>query len=246
MQEIMILGTFHFKSAGNRDQFKFKSYILSDQRQQEVLKLVKVLAHFKPTKIAVEDTQECSDQLWEEYQAYLHREKELGISEVYQLGFRLAEHMGHDRLHCVDWNMAVPGVGSVFQWMADHPSEHVEELNLHNKERFNQEQQHMEDSTLLEHFIYMNRPEHCAAGHQTYLEFAKLDDGPWPVGAGWVGQYWYYRNLRIWKNTTALFQEPDERVLLLIGAGHVHLLSQFFREAGQVSVVDTVKVLSKN
>lgn len=49
MQEIMILGTFHFKSAGNRDQFKFKSDILSNQRQQEVLKLVEVLAHFKPT-----------------------------------------------------------------------------------------------------------------------------------------------------------------------------------------------------
>lgn len=63
------------------------------------------------------------------------------------------------------------------------------------------------------------------------------------MGAGWVGQYWYYRNLRIWKNTMELFREPDERVLLLVGAAHVHLLSQFFREAGQVSVADTVKAL---
>lgn len=246
MQEIMILGTFHFKTAGNRDQFKLKSDMLSDQRQREVLELVDVLARFRPTKIAVEDTQDCSEQLREEYQAYLRGEKELGASEIYQLGFRLAKRLGHRELHCVDWNEAVPGVGSVFQWMADNPSEHVEELNRRSSESFEQEQRHLEDFTLLEHFIYMNQPERRAADHRSYLEFARLDEGPWPVGAGWVGQYWYYRNLRIWKNTTALFREPDERVLLLIGAAHVHLLSQFFREAGQVSVVDTVKALGGN
>lgn len=243
MREIMILGTFHFRTAGNADRFKLSSDILSEQRQREVLEMVDVLARFRPTKIAVECPTEDSGELRQAYRAYLNGEKELGVSEIYQLGFRLAERLGHEGLHCVDWNQAVPGVGSVFQWMAENPSEHVEELDRLSEERYDQEQQHLDDSTLLEHFIYMNQPERRAADHRSYLEFARLDDGPWPVGAGWVGQYWYYRNLRIWKNTMELFLEPDERVLLLIGAAHVHLLSQFFREAGQVSVADTVKSL---
>lgn len=246
MQEIMILGTFHFKTAGNRDQFKLNSDILSDQRQREVLELVDVLERFAPTKIAVEHPQEEGGELQKKYRAYLDGGKEPGVGEIYQLGFRLAKRLGHDKLHCVDWNEAVPGVGSVFQWMAENPSEHVEELNRRSKESYERGQRHLEDSTLLEHFIYMNQPERCAEDHRSYLEFARLDEGPWPVGAGWVGQYWYYRNLRIWKNTAELFREPDERVLLLIGAAHVHLLSQFFREAGQVSVADTVKALGGN
>lgn len=179
-----------------------------------------------------------------QYQAYVRGEAELELEEVQQIAFRLAKRMGHGQLHCVDWNEAVPDVGSVFQWMSEHPSERVEELDRRAQAANAREQEHLENSTLLEHFILMNQPGRALEDHRAYLDYALLGDAQDPVGAKWVAQYWYYRNLRIWKNVTELFQDSDERVLLLIGAGHLHYLRQIFSDAGTVRLVDTAGFLS--
>lgn len=243
MYELMILGTFHFHSPDNGDRFHSKAEI--PERRQEVLQVVDALEQFRPAKIAVEHKPESSAGLLRQYQAYVRGEAELGAGEVQQIGFRLAKRLGHSQLHCVDWNEAVPHVGSVFQWMSEHPSEHIEELDRRAKAASARRQEHLENSTLLEHFIFLNQPDQVQEDHRAYLDYALLGDEQEPAGAKWVAQYWYYRNLRIWKNVTELFQQPDERVLLLIGAGHLHYLRQIFSDAGTVRVVDTANFLSQ-
>lgn len=243
MFELMILGTFHFHSPDNGD--KFHSTAAIPERQQEILEVVDILERFRPTKIAIERKPERSAGLLEQYQAYVRGEAELAPGEEQQIAFRLAKRLGHRQLHCVDWNEAVPHVGSVFQWMSEHPSKHIEELDRQAETANAREQEHLENSTLLEHFIFLNQPNWALEDHRSYLDYALLGDEQDPVGAKWVAQYWYYRNLRIWKNVTELFQAPDEKVLLLIGAGHLHYLRQIFSDAGMVRLVDTAGFLSK-
>lgn len=242
MHELMILGTFHFHSPDNGDRFHSAAAI--PERQQEILDVVEILERFCPTKIAVEHKPEFSAKLLEQYQAYVRGETGLGPGEVQQIAFRLAKRLEHRQLYCVDWNEAVPYVGSVFQWMSEHTSEHIEELDRRAETVYAREQEHLANSTLLEHFILLNQPSRALEDHKSYLDYALLGDEQDPAGAKWVAQYWYYRNLRIWKNVTELFQDPDEKILLLIGAGHLHYLRQIFSDAGTVRMVDTVDFLS--
>lgn len=245
MQKVMILGTFHFHSPDNGDRFHPEADILSPRRQREVLRVVEALEAFQPTKIAVERKPEHSGELLRQYQGYAQGGAELAAGEVQQIAFRLAKRLGHEQLYCVDWNEAVPHVGSIFQWMADHPCARIQELDGRAEASHAEEQSHLASSTLLEHFILLNQPARALEDHRAYLNYALLGDAQDPAGAQWVAQYWYYRNLRIWKNVMELFQAPEERVLLLIGAGHLHYLRQTFSDAGQVQVVDAADFLAR-
>lgn len=100
--QIMLLGTFHFKDRG-LDAYKPQDAdILSPQRQQEVAEVLDCLVQFQPTKIAIERHLEQQVEIDQEYQAYRRREFQLLGDEIYQLGFRLAERLGHSQVYCVN------------------------------------------------------------------------------------------------------------------------------------------------
>lgn len=62
------------------------------------------------------------------------------------------------------------------------------------------------------------------------------------IGADLVGE-WYKRNLRTYANIWRAVEAGDERVIVLIGQGHVWSLRTFFRENPDFEVVPAEKVL---
>lgn len=62
------------------------------------------------------------------------------------------------------------------------------------------------------------------------------------IGADLVGE-WYKRNLRIYANLWRAVEEGDDRVVLLIGQGHVWTLRTFLRENPDFEVVPVDEVL---
>lgn len=62
------------------------------------------------------------------------------------------------------------------------------------------------------------------------------------VGADLVGE-WYKRNLRTYANLWRAAEEGDDRVVLLIGQGHVRTLRTFLRENPEFEVVPVDEVL---
>ena len=54
---------------------------------------------------------------------------------------------------------------------------------------------------------------------------------------------WHNRNIRIYSNVARLIRSPEEKVLLLIGAGHVPILKAQFSAAPFVKLVDVSEVL---
>lgn len=245
MKEILILGVFHFQTAGNRDRFHTESDMLSPRRQKELEEVLAALERFWPTKIAVERSPQTGGALGAEYQAYVRGQGELAVDEIQQIGFRLGKRLGHSQLYCVDWNEAVPNVGSVFQWMADHPSARIDRMNQEAEKRSADDQAYFDRSTVGEYLAMLNSQDWIETNHRSYLDYALLGDEEDSTGAQWVAQYWYYRNLRIWKNVMGLFQNPEEKVLLLIGAGHLHYLRQLFQEHGEVRLIDGAEVLRR-
>jgi hypothetical protein len=54
---------------------------------------------------------------------------------------------------------------------------------------------------------------------------------------------WYERNLKIFTNLTRVIESGDDRVLVIIGSGHVKLLRQFLEESGGYTLEKPAKYL---
>lgn len=103
--EVLTLGIFHFNFP-NRDVIKTDAAdqidVLEPKYKKEIEDIVKRIAEFKPTIIAIE--RELSEQTEYDslYNKYLQGEYQLSRSEDKQIGFRLAKVLGLKKLYCVD------------------------------------------------------------------------------------------------------------------------------------------------
>lgn len=225
---ILLLGTFHFSDAG-LDSYKpeFDVDVLSEERQREVEEVVELLAAYRPTKIALEWGPQHRAEVDEQYHAYVNGEFELTRSEVHQLGYRLAAKLGHERVWLVDAKRRFyePWVDPD-EYAAEHGQEHL--VNDGWYERYEQvwreEDRTKTERTLRETLRKINRPERILRSHGVYLvgNFEVGDEDEYPgVDAKTA---WYNRNLRIFANLQRITEREDERILLIIGHGHVPIL----------------------
>ena len=97
---------------------------------------------------------------------------------------------------------------------------------------------------LIDTFIAMNDPERLIAGHGHYLlgGIALGDDDEYP-GADHVTGWWYNRNLRIFANIRRI-AEPGDRILVIIGAGHVPILRHAFRASPEFRLIEVADILA--
>lgn len=229
--ELLLLGVFHFADPG-LDGYKprFSIDVKSAERQREIAGVVSLLERFQPTKIAVEwpaSDQASADSL---YRAYRSGDYQLGTNEVYQLGFRLARRLGHARVYAVD----APGRAPVTE---DEARTQAASLGFNIDSALKADPWEprygllyaYEDSLktvtpLRNYLLYLNDPERIRIGHGHYLV------GPFKLArrGNYVGvddmSRWYNRNLRIFSNLQQLTDSPEERVLVIIGAGHLPIL----------------------
>ena len=78
--------------------------------------------------------------------------------------------------------------------------------------------------TVLETLLYMNADAKVAEDMGYYFRYAHFGEaGDWP-GAELLAS-WYRRNIRIFSNIAQL-AGPDERILVIYGAGHLGWLRQ--------------------
>lgn len=240
--ELLILGTFHFNDAG-LDDYKPKHQvdILSESRQQELLKVLEVLQKYQPTKIAVEVQKERQPWLDSLYTAYLDGKFELKSNEIYQIGFRMGKLMKHKRIYAIDagargyldtlTSAAHTSKQDYFtqQWsIRNRQADSLMHLAFYNL--YAHDDSLKTTTTLLDFLRYQNSTERLRLGHGHYLigsfKMGKDKEYYGPDNAIW----WYSRNSRIFHNLLQIQEIGKDKVLLLIGAGHVPILN-FLAEA---------------
>lgn len=74
-----------------------------------------------------------------------------------------------------------------------------------------------------------------------YMHIARIGRGSDYVGIDWM-RWWYQRNLILFANLADISSSND-RVLLIIGAAHVHLVAQFLKESGLFEIVSVGEFL---
>lgn len=234
---VFLVGSFHFEYY-NLDAIavaKDKQVdILSQQKQQEMARLVAYIAQYKPTKIVVEARN--SAKLGQRYRSYKAGKTALKRDETDQIAFRLAKQFNLDTLYAVDASaiddemMASADsvafkkyLGDVFR---DYDFRSDDTLTKRYVNYFNYETALSAQLPLLDYFAFTNSPKVLSREYGAYLT-GDFKLGTYR-GADALALYWYDRNLRIFRNIQRVTTSAQDRILVLFGRGHISLLNQLF------------------
>ncbi len=221
--QVMVLGVFHMANPG-RDIFNLKvDDVLTEKRQKEIAETVAALAKFRPTKIAIEsDPGGKRPQL---YQDYLEGKYTLTRNEIDQLGFRLAKELGHKQIYPIDVDGEFPfdkvqefakkngKQAALDEWMAKIPK------------ILEKDSETLKNGTISDLLLAMNQEQRVREDEEAYMDFAQFADGKEFPGPDLLAE-WYRRNARIFSNIRSLISSPEERVLVIYGAGHLYWLQR--------------------
>lgn len=218
--EILILGTYHMASSGNHVHDFEVDDVLSDARQREIRELIDVLRRFRPTRVAVE-AEVGSRVLAERYASYLAGEYTLSANETEQVGFRLARELGHDAVYGVDVDGEFPHYRVLNYARANGRAAEFDSLQASARARVQGEADFLRTHTILETLDLMNADSTVARAvgeyYRVYLPFGER----WEYAGPALLSRWYERNIRIYMHIRDLVTTPDDRILVVYGAGHL-------------------------
>jgi len=255
--DVMLLGTFHFDDAGLDDYKPRFPWNPAEQRHQaEIEDVVARLARFRPTRVAVEWPIERQAGLDSAYGAFIAGRAPMRANERQQLGFRLARLLGHTRVFAVDASARsyTPDMSE------DEFNRRAAELIAGADRAVLGRQQDLEaryrrlaeadDSLkttmpLREYLVRRNDPRTVLTNHGQYLI------GGFYLGRGddYLGPdartRWFNRNLRIFHNIQRITASPDERILVIIGAGHIPMLRHAAEASPEYRLVEVSEYLGR-
>lgn len=252
---LVILGSFHMEGSSEDLVSHSPADVTTPRRQAEIQALVAALAAFQPTKVAIESSR-TSTHWNDRYAEWRKARGALGANEIEQVGFRLADAAGLARLSPVDYPMWMDGTTAaerhepkpaIAAAPAPSPAPAVEadtELSAAIRRQLEADNARLAAGTIADFLAYLNSPARAVVNHR------------WDVmtnlapGAG-TSMYettdyatnWYKRNLRIYTNLVDI-AGPGERILLLIGAGHAHLLGQLAADDTRFCVTPVARLLA--
>lgn len=234
---VFVLGTDHLDNPNNGDMFMSRTENLhSEKRQSEIRHVVDCLKKFSPTKIALEVLTKDQRRLNENYQSFLNGNLKLTSNERHQFGFQLAEKMKLKELFAVDWNDNVDGVPDLGIWAEENTSSIFDDVIEKGKQLTLEYEEYFKNHTIKDYLLLLNAEGNVKSNHEIYMKLALMGTQSNPAGPMWVAQYWYYRNMIIYKNIADLVSSSDDRIFVLYGAGHLYLLKQFLTESNIFNV----------
>ncbi|HUF66486.1 MAG TPA: DUF5694 domain-containing protein [Gemmatimonadaceae bacterium] len=254
---ILLVGTFHFDDPGLDDykpQFPWNP--LEPRHQEEIAEVVRLLAIFRPTRIAVEWPIARQAALDSAYRAFVSGQAAPSANEREQLGFRLARELGHNRVYAIDAPARAYDPGMTQQNYDEHVSRLVEGADPQRVARQEELARGYEAVTrfydslkvtipLRDYLLRGNDPGRVLASHGQYLI------GSFYLGRGddYLGPdmrtRWYNRNLRIVHNIQRITRSSEERILVIIGSGHLPILRHALEASPEYLLVEVSQYLGR-
>lgn len=236
--QVLTLGSFHFNFPNldvitTDDEDKIE--VFESKYQEEIELIVAKLEKFRPTIIAIERQPEHQQKYDSLYQSYLNGTHELTRSEEQQIGFRLAKRMGLRQLYCTDaWGTDYEDVKQLLEGKDSIAKQRFMDFFYHNpdslKYSFNNEKEVFKTQGILAELKRINDSELITDQLGDYLIGPFKYETPEnnQFGADFTTGWWFNRNLRIFRNIQRINATPNDRILVIYGAGHMNLLNIFF------------------
>lgn len=246
---VLLVGTGHWGNPGL--DYKSVSFddMLAPGRQREIAECLEHLARFAPTKVALEFMSDHEDEWNAEYQAFCRGNFMLTANERHQLGFRLAAMAGHERIYGIDWHDLARPIGweRAITFAQEHGQyQHIAFFNRMAQESEQDkaaEHERIRTESVREQLLGTNAPGAMADSHQVYMDLAQVGEGSTYIGAEVVLR-WYERNIMMFVNVSRLVTHPEDRVLVVVGGGHLPLLRHFLTSSGRFQTDDIGTYLS--
>ncbi len=242
---LVVLGTYHMGTPGNNVVNGKVDDVTNPERQKQLVELVEHLKKFKPTKIAVECDIEDDAKTQETYNNYLAGKYRLSKNETNQIGFRLAKDLNHKKVYCVDWGIFPDDPLYNYEKYASKDAEldgFRKALYKNLKEEIDAEHEKLFTLSITDQLILLNQPERMETDHQRYFDIMRIGRGNEYAGANYLS-WWYGRNLKILVNIIRITDSPNDRILVIYGAGHAKLLNQLTKESDFYNVESPLKYL---
>lgn len=243
----VLLGTYHMGSEGNNVFKSDVDEVTSPKRQKQIAELLEKLKEYKPTKIAIECDVEVNDKFQERYDKYVAGKYELTKNERDQIGFRLAKELEHKKIYCVDWGIFPKDQLYWYENYAKKDEElnkYLKEIRKVGKKNNDANNKKLRSLSIIDQLLFLNQPNQIEKGHKSYYDIMRIGRGEEYVGANYLS-WWYGRNMKILTNIIRITDTPNDRMLIVYGAGHNKLLTQFATESGFYDVESPLKYLQK-
>jgi len=251
LPKIFLLGSFHFEypnlDANKVDKSK-QVDILSEQKQKELKKLLDYIALFKPTKICIEAPVKWSAM--EKYRMYKTGEKELGRDEIQQIAFRLMDRFKLDTVYSVDASTIADDLSEskdstiIKPYIDEIFKDYSFKATPYYKKWIEYETEQNLRVPLFDYFTYFNSQKRFLRDYGYYL-LGEFKNGKYN-GADALATYWYDRNLRIFRNIQRITTSPNDRILVLFGAGHISILDQLLKCTPEYNYIKFDDLKNKN
>jgi len=223
--QVMMLGLFHFNNP-SKDVAKTKSFdVLSDESQTYLQKLAENIQKFKPTKVLLEYDKKNQEMIQQRYDNYLHGEYQLGINEIYQIGFRVAKLAGHKTTYSFDERNVHWQGGPLFEYMKADGKDINDKFKGLIKQVETTHNDYFEKLSLKEVLLKFNEKEMDDFNKYLYVVTNDAHQKDKFIGAN-ASASWWHRNFIMYAKIQA-HATPGERVLVIGGQGHTAILKDF-------------------
>lgn len=253
--KILTLGTFHFHLV--KSQFGVDFDINSKDKQKEINEIIKQIENYKPTKIFVEWEYSKQNQLDELFNLYL-KDKTFELikqkygknetmyfeSEVQQLGFKLADKLGHKKLYAFDYLLNEPNDTVM---VAIQKANQTDLMNDIQKEFGEYGQtiitKFQEEKSIKNLLLFFNDKELEDKLNSGYISlFNKAGSKNDFSGAYFVSER-FKRNLYMYSLIQKQIDKTDERILVIVGGQHSAGFRDFIRDDKNLEKVELETIL---
>lgn len=245
--DVMVLGTWHFGNPGNDLHNVEADDVRKPARQAELDAFAAAIAAYRPTKIMVERVGEGPDLIDPHFTAFTPDKLREERDERYQIAYRLAHRLKHDRVYAIDEQ---PGDGEPAYFPFGPVAAYAQASGKGDRLRrtmakaeaetklFEERQRTMSIAQLL---VHNNDPAGFKSSIGGYYEALGVGDAEQQPGAD-LNAMWYLRNAKIFGKLMTV-AEPGDRILVIFGSGHNYWLRHFASETPGFRNVDPVPYL---
>lgn len=261
IKEMLFIGFDHLTQLDNGTP---ESNVFSEKKQNEIIKLTEKLKAFSPDMVMVEDEpkeQNKRDSLYNLYYSNKIKlaEIEYGASETYQVGFRLAKLLDHNRVYCVDHyeatSQSLLETGENIEIFRDQLKK------LQNTARPLKKMVQKDSLSIYDYIKIMNQPKFIKLTHDLLFnlpayvmngEFSKSGTNTVDIGAideAYIGAEYitlfYNRNLKIYSNIlNAQLKNHGKRLIVIMGQAHIGVLQDLFEDNPNYNIVNIQEYLN--
>ena len=236
--EVLILGTYHMGNPGLDLHNSKADDVLAPSRQRQLEAVVDDLARFKPTRIAVEwKADDLPMHNLPAYHDFLDGKREGSRNEIDQIAFRLARKMKLAEVQGIDAEGDFPYEELQAYAAKSGRSKALQSATALIESNVRSFDERQATSSVGELLRSMNDAQSIRDDQAFYMRMLSFGSGSEQPGADLAGQ-WAIRNLRICARL-AQIAKPGDRVVVVYGAGHNHLLRQCVIDMPDWKLVET-------